>query len=293
MKAYLSEVRSFLRFLSQERELGDLHQLRREDLEAYQVSLEHRLKSNGKPLERSGRSRKVSTVKSFVRFLYRTQVLLRDLGTNIVAPRPPDKLLAQLPSQEEILALFEAPDVSTPLGLRDRAILELLYSSALRNSELRNLEVNDVDLGRLQVRVRHGKGSRQRLVPLGEPAGVWIERYLKQARSFFLRSKEHGFLFGTIRGSQLKVPTLIDLVRKHGKAAGLGEGLTPHSLRHCCATHMLANHVKFRHLQELLGHKNPSSTQIYTRVELSDLKEAHRIYHPARALLRVGGDESY
>jgi integrase/recombinase XerD len=280
IKSYLSEARYFLKYLCQERKLTTLHELRRADLEAYQLSLEHRLKSTGKPLARSGKSRKVATVKSFVKFLYRTQVLLTDPGVHITSPRPPAKLPPPLPSQEAIVGVIESPDSGTSLGIRDRAILELLYSSALRNSELRYLRVNDVDLGRLQVRITRGKGSHQRLVPLGEPAAVWVGRYLEEARGFFLREKEHGFLFSTIRGEQLKVNTLICLVKKYGERGGCGPGLTPHVFRHCCATHMLENQVKFRHLQEFLGHKNPSSTQIYTRVEISDLREAHSIYHP-------------
>lgn len=283
ISSYLVEVRAFLCFL-EVRGLTSPHDITREDVEAYQVSLEYRKSSKDEPLKLTTKSGKLSTVRAFLKFLRRTGVLLTDPARDIVCARPPKMLLPELPSEEEIQRLLETPDVTTPLGIRDRAILELFYSSALRNSELGLLKVGDVDLGRLQVRVYRGKGGRQRVVPMGEVAASWVEEYLRSARAFLLGQQEHGYLFLSYRGRPLKINRMGELVAKVGEAAGLANRITPHVLRHCCATHMLRRNVRFRHLQEFLGHASPSSTQIYTRVELSDLKQAHQACHPREAL---------
>ncbi len=280
---YVAELRLFLVFLS-ERGLGSPHEIRREDVEAYQVSLYHRRKPDGRPLTLSTQASKMSAVLMFLRFLYRSQVLLRDPGREILLPRPPRRVLPELPTVDEVLRLLEVPDVETPLGLRDRAILELFYSSALRNSELRLLRLGDVDLARLTVRIRDGKGGHARVVPLGEPAAIWVERYLDRGRGFLLRDREHGFLFCSRRGRPLRVEPLSRMVDKYAQAAGLEKHVTPHILRHCCATHMLANQARLRHLQELLGHASAESTKVYTRVNFSDLREAHQRCHPRESL---------
>lgn len=279
IRSQLVTVRQFLRFLG-ERGLAEPHQIQRADVQAYRVSLERQLSTRGKPLTLGAKNGKVSVVRSFLKFLRRSQVLMTNPARGLRCPKPPRRLLPELPTEEQVLQLLETPDVSTPLGLRDRAILELFYSSGLRNSELRLLEVGDVDFGRLLVRVNEGKGGHARMVPVGEAAATWVENYLVQARAFLLGQEEHNVLFVSFRGRPLKTNRLGELVVRVGEAAGLPMHVTPHVLRHCCATHMLHNGVKFRHLQEFLGHASPSSTQIYTRVEITDLKEAHQTYHP-------------
>ncbi|MFA5505293.1 MAG: tyrosine-type recombinase/integrase [Vulcanimicrobiota bacterium] len=281
--SYLVTVRHFLSFLEQ-RGLSGPGELGKADVEAYQVSLEHTVTSKGKPLALTSKNNKVSVVRAFIKFLRRTNVLMTDPTRDIVCPRPPKTILPELPTEEHIERLLETPDVSTPLGLRDRAILELFYSSALRNAELRLLQVGDVDFSRLQVRVYRGKGGRGRVVPVGEVAAAWVERYLSEARAQLLQSKEHGFLFISFRGRPFKCNRLGEVVVRNAEEAGLPMRVTPHVLRHCCATHMLRNNVRLRHLQEFLGHASPSSTQIYTRVEISDLKQAHKSCHPREHL---------
>lgn len=284
--SYLVETKRFLSFLA-DRGLSEPHQIQKVDVEEYQLSLEHRIKANGEPLTLSGKTTKIYTVKSFLKFLRQAEVLLTDPARDIVCKPPPRKLLPELPTEAEVLSLLEVPDVTTPLGLRDRAILELLYSSGLRNSELRMLKVSDVDLLRLQVRVELGKGRRHRMIPLGEEAGAWIGEYLQSARAFLLRKKEHGFLFVSFHGNRFHVSSLAKLVSRLARAAGIEKTVTPHILRHCCATHLLRNKMNLRHLQELLGHASPSSTQVYTQVDMSDLKRAHQAHHPRACGQRV------
>lgn len=283
--SYLVEVRYFLRFLG-ERDLSGVHDITRKDLEAYQVSLEHRLSARGRPLAARTKNGKLTTVRAFLKYLRRTGVLLTDPARDIVRARLPRRLLPELPTEDEVQRLLETPDVSTPLGLRDRTILELLYASALRNTELRLLRVGDVDLARLQVRVNRGKGGGQRIVPTSDQAAFWVQQYLERGRAFLLQDKEHGFLFMSFRGRPFQVNRLGELVTRLAIKAGLDKHVTPHTLRHCAATHMLKNRARLRHLQEFLGHASPESTQIYTRVELSDLREAHLKYHPSCAMER-------
>lgn len=281
---YVAELRLFLAFLA-ERGLETPHEIRREDVESYQVSLYRRRKPNGEPLSLASQGSKMSSVLAFLRFLHKTGVLLRNPGRSIRLPKVSRRLLPELPSVEEVVRLLKAPDVGTPLGLRDRAIMELLYSSALRNTELRSLKLEDVDLGRLTVRVKDGKGGKPRSLPLGEPAAVWVERYIRDARGFLLRDQEHGFLFSSLRGRPMRLENVTNLVKKHALAAKIGKGVTPHTLRHCCATHMLANKAHLRHLQELLGHTCAEATRIYTQVQFKELREAHQRYHPREKML--------
>jgi integrase/recombinase XerD len=196
----------------------------------------------------------------------------------------PRQIPAKLLTEAEVLRLLSAPATTTPLGLRDRAILELLYSSALRNAELRALELGDVDFPRLQVRVNRGKGRKSRVVPLGETASIWAEKYLRGSRAMLLKGFDPGHFFLTQRGQPLTSEALADMVRRYAQAAGLTTRVTPHLLRHCCATHMLARQAGLRHLQEMLGHASPDSTQIYTKVEISELREMHQRCHPRESV---------
>lgn len=281
--SYLCEVRSFLKFIGA-RGLTGPGALTKADLEAYQLSLEQILTFKGKPLKLTSKNNKISIIRAFIKFLRKTNVLMTDPARDIICPRPPKPILPELPTEEQIMKLLETPDVSTPLGLRDRALLELFYSSALRNSELRLLQVGDVDFGRLQVRILRGKGGRGRVTPMGEAAAAWVEEYIGKARPLLIHKKEHGVLFVSYKGCPLQVNRIGELVVRNAEAAGLPMRVTPHTLRHCCATHMLRNNVKFRHLQEFLGHVTPTSTQIYTRVEITDLRESHRACHPRESL---------
>jgi integrase/recombinase XerD len=276
---YVAELRQLLGFLA-DRGVSEPHQLTRQDVEAYQVSLLHRRKPNGEPLKLASRHSKMSAALVFFRFLHQSHAVLIDPGRDIKQPGLPQRLLPKLLSVADVVRLLETPDTATPLGLRDRAIMEAFYSSALRNTELRNLKLEDVDLARLEVRVLLGKGQKPRVVPLGEPAAMWIDEYLAKARPYFVREHEHRLLFATNRGRRLRVEGLARMLARYAQAAGLSMKVTPHILRHCCATHMLAHGAELRYLQELLGHATPEATQIYTQVDLLELRSVHQRCHP-------------
>lgn len=229
----------------------------------------------------STRRGKVSAVLAFLRYLYEEKLILANPGADIRRPKALDLLPPELPDEEQVLKLLETPDTSTPHGLRDRAILEVLYGSAIRNAELRSLNLTDLDLHRLAIRINLGKGRKGRLVPLSEPAAVWIEAYLQKARTVLVRdTSTNDAVFVNTWGRRLSNEMLGKIVRDLGKVAKLPMRVTPHILRHACATHMLARQAGIRHLQHLLGHACPSSTQRYTRVEITDLREVYLRCHP-------------
>ena len=278
-QGYRYTVRRFLEFLS-DRGMESISDIRRDDIDAYRVHLHHWRKANGEPLAASAQAAKLGAVLAFLRYLHDDRQILANPGHGVRFPKRLDKLPAMLPDEEQVLRLLEAPDVSTPLGLRDRAILELLYSSAIRNTELRLLEVKDLDLVRLEARIECGKGRKGRVVPIGEPAANWIEAYLRDGRPWLVRNPDTKPVFLNSLGRVLSAELLSELVREYAKAAELPSKVTPHTLRHACATHMLARRAGLRHLQQMLGHASADTTRRYTRVEISDLREEHRRCHP-------------
>ena len=236
----------------------------------------------GRRLSFTTQGLRLSAVKGFTRFLWREHYLLIDPGASVERPRVDRTLPRTLLSEAEVAQLLLAPDVTDVLGLRDRAMLEVFYSTGIRNTELCLLATDAVCLAEGELSVRRGKGGKGRRVPLGEEAVRWLRAYLQDSRPHLAtqaQGKERT-LFLTVRGRPFQHRTLTVLVIHLGERAGLPMRVTPHLLRHACATHMLARGAGLRHLQELLGHATPATTQRYTRVVISDLKSVHRRFHP-------------
>lgn len=182
-------------------------------------------------------------------------------------------------SEEDVEALLAAPDVSEPLGLRDRCMLEVLYASGLRVSELVGLRLDEISMRQGVVRVM-GKGSKERLVPLGEQALDWLEQYLADARPLLLTGKATDVVFPSQRGQQMTRQTFWYRIKLHARNAGIIKPLSPHTLRHAFATHLLNHGADLRVVQMLLGHSDLSTTQIYTHVATARLQELHAEHHP-------------
>lgn len=183
-------------------------------------------------------------------------------------------------SEQQVEALLQAPDTTTELGMRDRAMLETLYATGLRVSELVSLRILDVSLTEGVIRVSQGKGGKDRLVPLGAQAQDWIEDYLQQARPALLGMRHSEALFVTVRAAAMTRQAFWLIVRKHAEQAGIRSPLSPHVLRHAFATHLLNHGADLRVVQLLLGHADISTTQIYTHVARERLKKLHAIHHP-------------
>ncbi len=222
--------------------------------------------------------RKLTALRVFARFLVRERIREDDFTELVSAP----KLVRNLPGTltiEEVERLLRAPDPRTPQGLRDRAFLELFYSSGLRVSELCGLTLQQIDLERGYLRV-YGKGSRERVTPVGSKAAEAVAKYLEAGRPKLVKVKTGSEVFLSARGTAISRKTVWHLIKEHAKAAGIERPVKPHLLRHAFATHLLAGGADLRVIQELLGHADIATTQIYTAVEGSRLLEEHDRFHP-------------
>lgn len=224
----------------------------------------------------------LAVVLCLFRFLTQRGILLDNPTVGIRYAREPSPLPRGIPSPEFMRQFLDQPDLATPLGLRDRAILEVLYSCGLRKSELIALTIDSIDLDDGRVSVWSGKGSKDRVVPIGKMASAFVQQYLIQARARLVTPRSPAdTLFLSMRGGRLSKNTILCLVEKYAKAVGMAaSGITPHSIRHAFATHLIQNGAKLKHVQEMLGHTKLSSTQVYVHLTISDLKKAHRKAHP-------------
>ena len=223
-------------------------------------------------------ARQLTTIKRYHRWLLREGRRSDDPTLTVDPPRLPKPLPKSL-SESDVEALLAAPDVDTPLGLRDRAMLETLYAAGLRVSELVNLPSAAVSLSDGIARI-FGKGSKERLVPLGEEAQDWIKRYVLEARPVLLRGRGSAALFVTERGGAMTRQMFWYLIKRHAHTGGIAKPLSPHTLRHAFATHLINHGADLRTVQSLLGHADISTTQIYTYVARERLKTLHQKHHP-------------
>jgi len=223
-------------------------------------------------------NRRLTVFKRFFGWALRERLVAQDPTLRLQAARQPLRVPKTL-SQAQVEALLAAPDVGTPLGLRDRAMLELMYASGLRVSELVALKTWHLGMNEGVLRVL-GKGSKERLVPFGEVARQWLERYLQEARSAILAGQQTDDLFVTARGAGMTRVMFWMLVKKYAGLAGITAPLSPHTLRHAFATHLLNHGADLRVVQLLLGHADISTTTIYTHVARERLRQLHAQHHP-------------
>jgi integrase/recombinase XerD len=223
-------------------------------------------------------NRRLTVFKRYFRWALRERRLGADPTLKLLAARQPQRVPKTL-SEAQVEALLEAPDVGTPLGLRDRAMLELMYASGLRVSELVSLKTVHVGLAEGALRVM-GKGAKERMLPFGEEAHAWLTRYLKEARAPILAGQASDALFVTARGGAMSRQAFWQLIKRHARTAGIALALSPHTLRHAFATHLLNHGADLRSVQMLLGHADISTTQIYTHVARERLKALHAQHHP-------------
>jgi integrase/recombinase XerD len=223
-------------------------------------------------------SRKTACLRSFYRHLRREE-LIADDPTATLSPPQKSRKLPHVLTQAEVTKLLETAKGTTPIELRDRALLEVMYGCGLRASEAIGLEIGDVDLRRGFVRP-HGKGSKERIVPLGREAGRALERYLRGGRADLVGAKIERKLFVNFRGGALTRQGLYKIIQRHAKAVGLEQKMSPHTLRHTFATHLLSGGCDLRSVQEMLGHADVATTQLYTHLSREKIKEVYFRAHP-------------
>lgn len=234
-------------------------------------------------LKKSGRSsatiaRHMAALKAFCRFLVDEQVLGSDPMANLESPGLPKKLPGVL-AQEEVQKLLEQPRVGNPGGLRDKAMLELMYATGMRVSELLTLDLDQVDCEHGYVRCL-GKGSKERIIPVGSVARNFLTEYLRWGRAKIKANKGEKALFLNMRGNRLTRQGFWKIIKKYAQQAGISKQITPHTLRHSFATHLLENGADLRSLQEMLGHADITTTQIYTHLTETKLRETYDKHHP-------------
>jgi integrase/recombinase XerD len=267
IQAYTADLTRFAAFSSNSEELPGTGEIRIYIDHLYQTGLSHR--SVGRHL---------TTLRSFYGFLLREGRIQIDPTEHLRTPKQWQTIPKYL-NLEEINRIIQAPDPARPTGLRDRAMMELLYASGLRVSELCKIGVSDLDLN-LQVLRTMGKGNKQRLVPVGKAAVKAVEAYLESGRANLLKGRASRYLFVTARGGCMTRQSFWKLLAGYGRKAGIFHGLTPHVLRHSFATHLLEGGADLRSVQIMLGHADISTTQIYTHVMRSRLRDTVEKHHP-------------
>lgn len=268
-----------------ERHLDDPRGITKPMLERYQSSLFYYRKPDGQPLTLGSQHGCLAPLKTFFKWLARENHILYNPASELVLPKPPKRLPRTLLSVDDIAAILREAEPSSAPGLRDRAMLELLYATGLRRMEVPTLALYDVDLSRRLVFVREGKGRKDRVVPLGERAAAWVAKYLIEARPALL-AVECDRLFISDYGEAITPEWLADKVKRYMQFAGIDKPGATHLFRHACATHMLENGADIRYIQEMLGHASVATTEIYTHVSIDKLQQIHAVTHPAGKLER-------
>jgi integrase/recombinase XerC len=273
VRNYTTDLLDFFNFLNS-KDISSLNEVDRHVLRDY---LSHLIEQG---IVKASIARKLSAIRSFYRYLLREEMIPASPVETTSSPKL-DRRLPSFLSVEEMNRLLESPDLSTPQGQRDRALLELLYASGLRVSELVKLNLEHIDLDSREIRVM-GKGSKERMVLMGEPAARALSDYLRQGRPqlFGTRIRLTNAVFINRYGERLAERRVQRILGKYGRIAGIGRRVHPHMLRHSFATHLLDGGADLRVVQELLGHANLSSTQIYTHVSKSQARKVYLSAHP-------------
>jgi integrase/recombinase XerD len=258
-------------------------------LDRYQRHLFHMRKANGRPLTFASQVRSLTPLRGFFKWLTRQNVLLWNPASEIDLPKQERRLPKHVLTVEEAERVVGQADVSDPFGVRDRTIMEVFYSTGIRRMELIGLRLYDLDADRGTLMVRLGKGKRDRVVPIGERAVRWINKYVHEVRLQLVMPPDDGVLFLTQEGEPVSPSWLSELVRRYVALADVGKTGSCHLFRHTCATLMLEGGADVRFVQEMLGHVQLTTTQIYTQVSVRQLKAVHTRTHPSAKLERLVG----
>lgn len=251
-------------------------------LERYQRVLFHHRKADGQPLSFAGQHVRLTTIQGFFKWLCRKYFITANPAADLELPKVEKRLPRQVLTAHEAEQILSQPDLATPVGLRDRAVLEILYSTGMRRKELTGLCLYDLDLERGTVMIREGKGKKDRLLPIGARAAAWLNKYLEDARPKLVVEPDEREVFLSVSGGGLTPGVLGNLVHHYVKQSAIGKVGSCHLFRHAMATLMLENGADLRYVQQMLGHARLNTTEIYTHVNIQKLIEVHRQSHPAK-----------
>jgi integrase/recombinase XerD len=263
-----------------DRDMVAPRQLDRKVVDAYQRFVHRQRRKDGKPYSVRSQILRLDAVRGFCRFLLREEFIQRDPTVNMELPKTPKSLPKAILSLEEMQKVLALPNVNRPTGLRDRAILEVFWATGIRRKELLELELYSIDTHQKTIMV-HGKGNKDRVLPIGERAIEWVVRYLNDARPQLTDDPDQTALFVSERGAPLCRESLSQYVATYIRRAELGKLGSCHLIRHSVGTMLMRNGLNLRHVQEMLGHAKLETTEIYTHVVISELKAAYRKAHPS------------
>lgn len=266
-----------------QRSIIEIDDVSRQVITSYQLHVSRqKVKRTGKPLNINTQRLYLLSVNIFFSWLIKNREIIYNPAAALELPKRTKHLPRNILSQQEAEAIINQPDIETPLGLRDRTILETLYSTGMRASELIKISIEDIDKQRGTVLIRQGKGQKDRIVPLGDRALLWIDKYLIQIRPQLLNSKKQTTLFITKYGNPYtSTQSLIQVVRKYINAANVHKSGCSHLFRHTMASLMLENGADIAYIKEILGHTDIGTTEIYTHVTITKLAQIHALTHPA------------
>ena len=269
--AYITDLYQYQDFLNQYKQINDVGEIIREDIVSYIQSLKR------KELSKKTISRKITAIKDFHKYLYKEGIVRENVSINIDNPKP-EKSLPTVLSIDEINKMISSIDGDSPLDIRNRAMMETLYATGMRISELLDVELKDLHLNEKYIMVI-GKGNKERQVPLGEMAVVAIRKYIERAR-LKIATKPSNLLFFNYKGEKMSRQGFFKYIKKLALECGIEKEISPHTIRHSFATHLLEGGTDLRVVQELLGHEDISTTQIYTHIDKSKLRDIYDHTHP-------------
>ena len=274
-------LRRFLTWCD-ERGLLKVQEITRPILERYQRHLFLIRKSNGEPLSVSGQLSYLMAIKAMFKWLTRQNYILYNPASDLDLPKVTKRLPKHILTAQDAETILNQPDITTTTGIRDRTIMEVLYSTGIRRNELTSLKTTDIDIDRGTIMVRHGKGDKDRMLPIGDRAISWIEKYLSECRPELVIGMSDNILFLNTYGEEIGLTWLSRIVKGYIEKANINKTGSCHLFRHTMATLMLENGADIRYIQAMLGHAKLDTTQIYTQVSIKKLKDIHTATHPAK-----------
>lgn len=277
-RTYLSQFAAWC----DERSIARPAEVTKPILERYKRHLFYLRQKNGRPLSFKAQHARLVPVRVFFSWLTKNNFILYNPASELELPKVEKRLPKHVLTASETEEVLSQADAGNPLGIRDRAILETFYSTGMRRAELGNLRLFDLDTERGTVMIRQGKGKKDRMIPIGERAIAWIEKYIDQVRASLVMEPDDGTLFLTQSGDPFHPNRLSQLVRKYVEDADIGKTGACHLFRHTMATVMLENGADIRFIQQMLGHASVSTTEIYTHISIRQLKQIHSATHPAK-----------
>ena len=281
---YGKHIIKMLRELRTLRKVERLQDIRKEDIKIYIMLLNRKVRERDKkPLKVGTKISRIKPIKNFFKYLLKTKKILYNPAEEVELPKEGEKKIKEILKEKEMRKILRSIEGRTAIELRDRAILEIMYATGIRNSELRGIRIRDIDIEAEEIKIREGKGyygKRERIVPTGRLSIEYVKEYLERGRKFLEGKEKNEYAFISKYGNKLSIDTPTDILKKYAEKAGIEKRVYAHMIRHSCATHMLRGGADIRYVQRLLGHSNINSTTIYTKVEIGDLKKVHRKSHP-------------